>query len=780
MSDLEDKKKLKSVKNRVVRENHLDYLQELHEKGVQLPPEDIILLKKHKRIEVKTSKRPKKKTAGPITTDPKIKTGLQQEADSYIDVIEKSPESEELLKEDSVDLVAFENLMDKTLFAFRGGKEITKDDWMPDSILHHTTEFVQWIDSILSGFQNMIHYKPFQMYCQQAGEWIAENGKITDHESRWDRKAFADQEYSRCADSSLYAMDKYLMLKEGDLSDGSMKYVSKPVHKVMCFLVDCGYSMFIGKGRQIAATSTLAGISMFKMIFKKNYFIKMIAQDKEKIEEIFDDKIKYPFGELPTWMKPSVSNYRDNFFRLGKKGKKKGSQEGVGSKIQVIAPKRGAINGGSPPLVMIDEAGYIGMLGEMMKEARPTMFMQDPVTGLLKMKRQVIAWGTGGEMDKGGKAYEIAFFDALDKWKNGLHEYGFIPLFFDWTCRPGMTQKQYDTENKVYTVEGPDKDKFRIQFRQHYPSIIEDMFLTSAKTLVSIEWINQNIERIRKVDHKLRARKGYFEPIFDTTSPASDNSDVPFKIVGAEFVPTSDGDKRASCTLFMEPEKNWIHRYYAGTDPIMSDNGYSNMATAIWDKHYNTISGFVDYRDSNHKHTFLQCMLLSIYFGAEKGLSCQELVESNIGTAYVDYKDNKGYYDSLVYRTELPEYMQGGSTTIGIDNRGNRNGFIINKMHDFLLAYGEKIWVEGIFIQLRTFTCKVTDSGKQTWGVQDVRKYHDDVLFAATFAYICSLCYAHIPPKEIKSEQQKYRTEFQLRRDDNGELYRARVRIKIH
>jgi len=429
---------------------------------------------------------------------------------------------------------------------------------------------------------------------------------------------------------------------------------------------------------------------------------------------------------------------------------------------------------------MVDEAGYINILGRMIKEARPTMFMQDPITKKLIMKRQIIVWGTGGEMDKGGKAYEEEFHSSMDKWNKREFASGMIPLFFDWTTRPGITKEFYESERKVYTVDGPDREKTLVQFRQTYPSIVEDMFLTSAKTLVSIDYINRQIERIRDIAHKVKPQKGYFEPIFDESVPSGENDDVPFKIIGATFVPTEDDDPRASATIFMHPKKNWRNRYYSGVDPIMSDNGYSNMASAVFDAHFKTVSAIVNYRDANHKYTFLQTMLLSLYYNTtDKIQRIKELVESNIGTAYIDYVDSKGFYDSLVYRTELPEFVQGGSAIVGIDNRATRTRFIINKIFEFIQAYGDRVCIDTFFIQLRTFICTVTASGNETWGTADKRKYHDDVLFAVVFSYICSLSFAHLPPKEIKSEEDKYVVRYELKRDGRGELRRVEVRKKI-
>lgn len=767
------------IKNEIVRENRLEFLFELYQTGVEISKEDIDLLKKNGYISQPKIKQIQKEKVS-IISDPRIKSDNAINADKHIKIVDESE-----LKSDKDKHVViksaegFKKITEGTSYRFDGSIDIEKEDWMPTSTVYHERDFIDWIDSINTGFQKKTNYKKFMLYVQQAEQWYSENKSVNDFATIDEKKTFCLREMKRSKENTLYFLNKYLVLKEGDMSSGARTYDAKPVHEVICYLFDCGYSMMIGKPRQIAATSTLGGCALKKILLYPNFFLKFITQDKDTGIEIFEDKIKYPFSELPEWLKPSVSNDRDNLFRLSEKGKK-GDKRGLNSKLQVVAPSVSAINGGSPQLVMIDEAGYIGILGKMMREARPTMFWQNPDTKKIEIKRQIIAWGTGGEMDKAGKAYELEFMAAMKKWADREFESAIIPIFFDWTTRPGITKEFYDKEKAVYNVEGPDREEKMVQFRQTYPSIIEDMFLTSAKTLVSIDYINRSLERIRDVPAVTKPQKGYFEPVFDTSVQAGENDDVPFKIVGATFVPTADDDPRASCTIFMHPKRNWVNRYYSGVDPIASDNGYSNMSASIFDAHFKTVSAIVNYRDSNHKYTFLQTMLLGLYYGASEGKKerVKELVESNIGMAYIDYVDTKGFYDSLVYRTELPPYMQGGSNTEGIDNRGARTRFIINKMFEFIQAYGDNIWIDTFFLQLRTFICTVSEKGNETWGTADKRKFHDDVLFSVVFSYICSLSYEHLTPYEVKSEDDKYVIKYELYRDSSGNLNRRPIKQK--
>ena len=82
--------------------------------------------------------------------------------------------------------------------------------------------------------------------------------------------------------------------------------------------------------------------------------------------------------------------------------------------------------------------------------------------------------------------------------------------------------------------------------------------------------------------------------------------------------------------------------------------------------------------------------------------------------------------------------------------------------------------------QLSKFVCKITEKGNETWETQDYKKYHDDVLFAAVFSYICSISFIHRPPKNIEREQDAVRITYEWKRDAKGQLYRSEKRVKVY
>lgn len=793
----------RKIKNDIITEGHLDFLQQLYDDGLQLDVDQMADLVKGGRLSLKDTNLEIATENSEEIYNPLIPEGSksesQRKADSGIVVIDENTEfldKKRYLKRNKIRIAddeSYDKLQESDLFKYNNSVEIHKRDWMPSSVIEHTNDFVLWINSINSGFQNMIPYDKFRKYCQQAQDWLDDDTMITDFKNVEQRREYALSEIMRCKESTLYFLDKYVMLSEGDMTSGTMKYLSKPAHKVIAYMMDCKYSMMIGKGRQMAASSTFMGCALAKILFNKNFKINFVAQDDEKGKAIVDSKLKFAFNALPDWMKPNVNNDRDDMFYFYKKGAKKGDKKGVNSYIKIKAPKVDAINGESPQLAMVDEAGYIGMLGKMLKEQRPTMFVHNKYTGKLEMKRQIVIWGTGGteegEVKRKTKAYEVEFYDCVNHWEQRDYAYGIIPIFFDWTARPGITKKFYLQEKRAYTKEGPEKDASMIQFKQHYPSTVQDMFLITGKLLVSADWINGQVDKIRNAKDVMKTKKGYFEPILDRTQPIaehmSEHTDIPYKIIGANFVPLDeaiDEMARASVEIFVDPEKGWVNRYYQGTDPIMQDVGYSNMSSAIFDAHFNTLAAVVNYRDEDHKYTFLQTMLLGMYYDTanpSKSGSVPELVESNIGTAYINYKESKGLGNSLVYRQELPDYLSGGTSLIGIDNKGNRSRFIITKMIELFVTHGKKMYIMDVFKQLQTFTCTVTAKGAEVWGVSDKRQFQDDVLYAAVFAYICRMAFDHKQPYKLDSDTVTYVTKNKLVRKPDGTLTRVATRVPI-
>jgi hypothetical protein len=234
--------------------------------------------------------------------------------------------------------------------------------------------------------------------------------------------------------------------------------------------------------------------------------------------------------------------------------------------------------------------------------------------------------------------------------------------------------------------------------------------------------------------------------------------------------------------MFKKPEPGWVNRYYQGTDPIATEAGHSKMASSMWDEYYKTVSCIVNYRKQHdHKYTFLQAMLLGIYYDTRVGrkIGVPELVEANIGTNYIDYKHAKGFYDSLVFNAQLPSRLVGGAREVGVDNKGNRAVAIIDYMTDIFRTYHNRIYIRVIFEQLRTYVQKVTAAGKEVWGPFNKLMHYDDVLYAVTMSYICRASFPHLGPMQMDSIRSSTKIRYPLVRQADGTMVRRPVRVKV-
>lgn len=781
----------KNLKSAIVRENHLDFLYNLHLQGISIGIDNVNNLKAKGYIKEET-----KPTTAPIFSDNvnpfhlETNTEEQKKIDANIDIIiESSPETVKKAFEILTDL-ELEHRRKSHNHIFEGrDTEITSDEWKPKSTIDHEQDFIDWINSINQlGFQNKVRYKKFSLYCQQAYTWLQDNRSHADFLDEDELIDFEDEEIRRCNENSLYLLNKYVWYKEGNVEEGKVKYIAAPAHEVLCYMNDCGYSLGLAKGRQMAATTTIMSLNMKDVIFKKNHFMKFVTEDDVKAKEIFEDKLKFAFSEMPWWLKPKVLNERDNLFATGTKPEK-GTKEGAGARILVVVPKRTAIAGGAPQKVMIDEAGNIPILGGMLNNIRPTMLFADPKTRKIIVKRILWFWGTGGEMEKGGKSFEVELLSLFKQWNEGNYGSGIIPLFFDWTCRPYATQADYDRERLIaYSKLEQDEiegQKAVTEFHQTWPTSLSDVFMGSSKTLVSSEYIEKALQRIQKAkkEHNFQLHQsGYFEPIFDFNSPTAEGTHQPYKIIGTNFIPTSDIDSRASTTIFMQPDKTWQNRYFKGTDPIDTDTGLSNFASTVWDKWFKTPVAIMNWRTRDYKDAFLQSLLLNLYYDTSKEQEgIWELVESNRGTSYTQYVENAGYGKKFVLNYQLPRSIQNKTTInegVGIDNKGVRNTMIINHLHSLLSEYGDKIYLDIIFEQLKTFVCNVSDKGKEMWGPMNKKYFKDDTLFSTTFSYICAeLCFYDIEPINTLKKSNGFRIEYKIDYDKDYRLVRRPIKV---
>jgi len=675
-------------------------------------------------------------------------------------------------------------------YVYNGELNISKQDWIPDGLKHdYEVEFWTWINTFNEGWQYYKPYHKFEKYRQQAYNWIAEDN-VWISSAPDERKAdYLRLERQRCLDNSLYALNKFGFLKnENVTNEKGMKYEAWPAQEVALYLFDLGLSYIMGKARQIGMTSTIGAATAIKTMLRKNFNTKMVAEKGVKSEELFRDKVKYVVDKFPSYLTPSIDSDSKTVLRFVKKIGK-GKTTGSNSIFQVEPPTITCINGGSPAIVLLDEIGLYDIFGDIMSEGRPALFGFNPETGRQEMLRQVIAWGTGGNMDKGGAAMEQEYRAAKAKWLDRDFTGGLIPIFLNCFARKGVDFEFYESEKRYYYSKEQktgEKDH-KIYFHQAMPVTEDDMFLTSSDTIIPTATINTLIERIKikRRSKELQYIKGHFVPVYDMSVKYGDESDVPYKIIGAKFQACGDEDiiknsPNACVTIIRPPDRTWKNRYWQGTDPIYTASGISNMGAAVFDGLLKEISAYIDMRYEDYRFCYLQAILMKLFYGRTEGgvqVPIKDLVESNVGGEYINYNKDKGFHKSLTKQEKIDVTLHGGGNEIGIRKMPGRSGkALITKLEEMLVVCCDTINCDRFFEQVKTYVRKVTKAGNETYEPQNKRHHKDDVLDAGLYSYINYKAHErYIPEKIGESKTQRFRKKYSY--DANHNLIIKKVPV---
>ena len=639
------------------------------------------------------------------------------------------------------------------------GRKISKQDWIAHdgNPLLPNKEFIAWVDSQLHGISHAIYSEQYEIYKLQAKRWMQDQRRFSDCNTPDEEKQFFLRERNRCVMNSLYGLNRYLWMKEGEVDSGKLKFEAWENQAKVLWVLDCGFSSIIGKLRQTGFTTFILGRAEMRARLKRNYFIKFITENVKKAIEIFESKLKYAYSEQPGFMKLSVHNDTEQKFSyMFKDGK--GNIRGTNSSIVVEAPYKTAINGGQPNEVLIDECGNIPILTPMINEGRPALFWINPNTGSWEMKRQVVAFGTAGDMDKGKGQFESEYMAAVEAWRERDFNHGLVPIFIDAFSKPGITRAKYEEEKRSYYrkasgVEG--SEKFKIQFHQHYPVSIEDMFLRSSETLIPIGEIVEIINNIYALPDQ--PQYGYMVPIYDQNQPTPDLY-FPFRVVGAAFRPLRTEDEQATVIVTRPPVDGWRHRYYEGTDPISSVTGNSDMSSAIYDAFLDETSAIMKYRNRDHLYCFAQAALLGLWYNPQ----IPDLIESNIGQAYIDFKKSHRL-GRIVQNNQLPAHLRVSTHGDGISKKSHNAPYILTKTREIVEHHSEGIKIIPFWVQLKTYVKKDGANGYVKYETEDAKLYRDDVIDSVTYSRICGECYSRNAPENIHDEIKKAEKKKKLR-----------------
>lgn len=681
-------------------------------------------------------------------------------------------------------------------------KDILRSDWAPKSVTEIDEGMYSFIDSHMPRFCDLKEYLPFYLYLEQARRWMEDTTKITDLASVDEIEAFKDREIERIDQNLLYGMDRYIYRQEAETPGGRLPYIASTPQALSLFIIDCGYSALIGKLRQGAWTTTIGAAALLRALTKTSLSVVIAADDKESTgKNIFSTKIKYPLGQMPPWIQPdSVPNFSESqlTFDFAPGAKKSDRKQFTSTFTLMASAETTAINGMTPSILLLDESADMPTFNKLVLEVEPTMIGLDenpasPTYGTLIRKRQIVAWSTGTSNSRGKGQFEGAYKSLISRWKRRENTRGYIPLFFDWTCRRGANKQWYLDLRQQYLsgsiadTQGMSSEDALAMFGAHYPSSPDDMFMVSHKTIVPVETIDRNMELCLTMPQADRPVRGRFVPQWDTTV-MPEGSPIPHRPIGVTFVPDPYDSPDSPVELYAWPENHFKNRYFQGTDPVNADDGLSMHASAVYDcmgqmrdnEMRPTIACIVNGRTSPLDEIYLQTKLMGMFYRNWNQQACKEVIEANQGHKYTAFVVQwLKMENTLVRQKELHQDYWGGSHQFGADLKSTRKSVLLRDAVDLTARAGPNIKHYVYWAQLRTIRVDRGNNDQPEWGTIDTRRYNDDVVIACTWAFVCYRSFSHMQLENMQGEESKYRMRAVWVEGRDGQIRREYKREKI-
>lgn len=679
-------------------------------------------------------------------------------------------------------------------------REITNADIFPDDAREMDDRFKAFLDSHIPQFDQLIAYEEFYLYCERARRWLEDKRTIADIHPM-EQGEWKEQELYRMSESFLYALEKYVTIKEDGFMGGRRKFMSSAPQAFLAFICNRRNHFDLVKGRQAAVTSEVLAIVDVDMITTPSWTGVFMVHKKDGTGKgLFRDKHQSTLQHFPKWIVDEIDvskgfSTESTIIDFDGGGSKVSKGMDISEFRLLSAEDSMVVNGKTPTISLFDECQNIPTYGTIKKEISPALMQLNPETGEMDVKRCIWAWGTGSSNNTGAGAFEGDFKALLERWNSRANTHGWVPLFFDWTCRPGMTLKVYLEKREEY-LSGQNEDTKGLSqserlslFCAHYPSKPDDAFMSTHKTLVPMEMIVKQQQRIISLCHKaeptLQPVPGRFVPVFDESISLPADSYFPHPVRSARWEPARWDDVEAPVKMFMPPDhsKQWVNRFFQGTDPIANDGGFSRFSSAIWDaaarvegegdsqSFIPTVACMLNARTAFPQDLFVQCALMGMYYANKGQKACKEIVEINAGHRYVDFKCSPvfGLRESLITRTQLPPLYRGGAHMYGLDlkgGKGSRKESLYGDLTNLLRANWHNIWYYDLWSQVRHISVESKPDGSTQWGTQNKNVYNDDMVYAVGYAELCCRAVNKMP-ELVSADAPKYTIKRRIVRDAN-------------
>ena len=649
------------------------------------------------------------------------------------------------------------------------GREIQTADWKPprgtaDKI---TEEIRAFVLSTIPRFDQMMPFREFFLYLEQARRWYEETKdiEITDMDSD-EAYSHARRELARMTANSLYALDRYVSIREDGFPKGR-KYFAGAPQAYLCWAIDRGNSLALLKGRQAAITSTVMAVLCVIMLMRNNWTGVLLTDDNTKTgEDLFDKKVQGTLKLMPEWITQEYTwdrQSKDNVtLDFREENTKSARRQNFSDLLLLSSDDTQAVNSKTPTVTAYDEAQNIPTFAKIKGEVAST---QDAnIDGKLMLTRQQLAWGTGTSNPAGKGVFLKEWRSIYRAFMDGEETGGWLPMFFDWTCRPDASLEWYMKKRAVaiqkFKYEG-DTSALHI-FASAFPSRPDDAFLENHKGVLPSVVIKRFRDRLDALPTEIQPVRGIFKPVYDLQHPTKrdGNADHPYRILGSEFVRarTSLEMLHAPVEMFLPPNNLWLDRNFQGTDPIQSSAGHSNFASTIWDAvgmhwkggpgccgneepHFHpTVACQLNGRTHDVKEMYTQSVLMGIAYRNHGQRACKELVEWNQGQVYVEYKQHDWIdcRQSLMTRLQLRDIYQMGKSAnpFGLHMTNENKARALKDLEELVYNHGHNIRIKTFWSQLVDIELEEKD-GRKMWGTRDNEQFKDDVVISTLLSKIC-------------------------------------------
>jgi len=172
-------------------------------------------------------------------------------------------------------------------------------------------------------------------------------------------KEIIQDEYKRCSQDPIHFMRKYCIIQHP--TRGKMYFNLYPFQEESLTQLKNNRYNIILKSRQLGISTLTAGYALWKMIFKSDFNVLVIAT-KQDVAKNLVTKVRVMNENLPTWLKGKT--LEDNKLSL---------RYANGSQIKAISSKGDAGRSEALSLLIFDEAAFIDRIDEIWTAAQQTL-----------------------------------------------------------------------------------------------------------------------------------------------------------------------------------------------------------------------------------------------------------------------------------------------------------------------------------------------------------------------------------------------------------------------